>query len=257
MKYDTYRIKSIEKAIQMLNLFSVKQPELNLSELSQALKVHKSTAYRIAVTLAEGGLLRWNPQKGSYSLGLKILNLGSALIGSLELRTQARPYLKKLVGEINETVHLAVLDQGDVVYIDKLESSRGIRIFSDIGKRAPCHCTALGKALLADQPAETVRQILGKKGMKGYTAHTLISIPAFLEHLAEIRQNGYALDLEEHEPLIHCIAVPIKDFSRKTIAALSMTMIIKNYTDSTLSSFIPIMLETGAKISEEMGYSIK
>jgi len=257
MKYDTYRIKSIEKAIQMLNLFSVKQPELNLGELSQALKVHKSTAYRIAVTLVEGGLLRWNPQKGCYSLGLKILNLGSSLMNSLELRTTARPYIKKLVGEVNETVHLAVLDQGDVVYIDKLESSRSIRIFSDIGKRAPCHCTALGKALLADLPAETVRQILGKKGMKGYTSSTITNIPAFLEHLAEIRQNGYALDLEEHETLIHCIAVPIKDFSRKTIAALSVTMIIKNFSDSTINQFIPFILEAGAKISLEMGYSTK
>lgn len=254
MKYDIYRVKSIEKAIHMLNLFSAKQPEHNLSELSKALKVHKSTAYRIAVTLVEGGLLRWNSQKGTYSLGLKILDLGSTLMSSLELRSQARPYLEKLVSEINETVHLAVLDQGEVVYIDKLEASRGIRIFSDIGKRAPCHCTALGKTLLADLPSETVRLILGRKGMKCYTPNTITSIPLFLKHLDEVRQNGYALDLEEHEPLIYCIAVPIKDFSQKTIATLSVTLIIKNFSESSLNQFIPIMIEAGNNISSDMGY---
>ncbi|HSW36624.1 MAG TPA: IclR family transcriptional regulator, partial [Candidatus Limnocylindrales bacterium] len=212
----------------MLGLFSARQPNLNLSELSEGLGVHKSTAYRLAVTLAEGGLLRWNQQKGTYSLGLKILNLGSLLINSLELRSQARPYLEKLASEINETVHLAVLDRDEVVYIDKLEVSRGIRIFSDIGKRAPCHCTALGKALLADLPTETVRLILKKKGMKCYTPNTITSIIAFLDHLEEVRLNDYALDMEEHEPLIYCIAAPIRDFSRKTIATISVTMIMKS-----------------------------
>jgi len=238
----------------MLNLFSPKQSELSLGDLSKALKVHKSTAYRIAVTMVEGGLLRWNPRKATYSLGLTILNLSSSLINSLELRTQARPYLEKLVSEVNETVHLAVLDQDEVVYIDKLESSRGIRIFSDIGKRGPCHCTALGKALLIDLPPERVRLILEKRGMKCYTQSTITGIPAFLEHLNEVREKGYALDLGEHEPLIYCVAVSIKDFTQKTVAALSITLIVKHYTESVLSPIIPIMVETGAKISAEMGY---
>lgn len=254
MKYDAYRVKSVEKAIQILRLFSAKEPEINLGEISRALKVHKSTAYRTAVTLVEGGLLRWNPQKGTYSLGLKILNLSSTLMNSLELRTQARPYLEKLVSELNETVHLAVLDHDEVVYIDKLEASRGIRLFSDIGKRAPCHCTALGKVLLADHPAESLRLILSRKGMKCYTPNTITSIPTFMDHLEEVRQQGWALDLEEHEPLIYCIAVPVRDYSRTTIASLSMTMIIKDYCEDTLQGFIPVMKEAGARISAEMGY---
>jgi len=254
LKYDTYRVNSIKKAIQMLNLFSAKAPEISLGELSKELKVHKSTAYRIAVTLVEGGLLRWNPRKGSYSLGLKILNLSDSLMSSLELRTLARPYLKKLVCEINETVHLAILDQGEAVYLDKLEAGRSIRIFSAIGKRAPGHCTALGKVLLADLPPEKIRLALSNTNLKCYTPATITSIPALLDHLKEVREKGYALDLEEHEPLISCIAVPIKDFTRMTIAALSMTMIIKHSCNDSLKGYIPVMLEAGANISAEMGY---
>ncbi len=254
MKYEVYRVKSIEKAMQMLELFTANQPELSLGELSKALGVHKSTAYRIAVTLVEGGLLRWNPGKGTYALGLKILNLSSSLMNSLELRTQARPHLEKLVGEVNETVHLAVLDQDEAVYIDKLEAVRGIRIFSDVGKRAPCHCTALGKVLLAELPTEKVRSILERRGMKSYTPNTITSIEAFLEHLEQVRVRGYALDLEEHEPLVYCIAVPIKDYSRQIIASLSMTMIIKDFSENILERFIPVMLEAGANISRDMGY---
>ncbi|HOL17390.1 MAG TPA: IclR family transcriptional regulator [Bacillota bacterium] len=254
MNYSSYRVKSIEKALQMLKLFTVDRPEFTLSELAESMGVHKSTAYRIAITLAGGGFLRWNPRKGTYSLGLKILNLSSALMSSLELRVQARPYLEKLASKINETVHLGVLDQDEVVYIDKIEARRSIRIFSDIGKRAPCHCTALGKVLLADLPPETVRSILLKKGMKCYTANTLTSISEFLEHLETVRRNGYALDLEEHEPLVYCIAVPIRDFSRRTIATLSLTMIIKNYSEGCLAPYIPVLKEAGAKISAEMGF---
>jgi len=254
VKYDAYRIKSIEKAMHMLELFSANQPELSLGELSKALGVHKSTAYRIAVTLVESGLLRWNPGKATYGLGLKILNLSSSLMNSLELRTQARPYLEKLVSEVNETVHLAVLDQGEVVYIDKLEAVRGIRIFSDIGKRAPCHCTALGKVLLSELPREKVRAILERKGMKCYTPNTITSVEEFLDHLEQVRQNGYALDLEEHEPLVYCIAVPIRDYSHQIIATLSMTMIIRDFSENIFEQFIPVMLEAGANISRDMGY---
>ena len=255
MNYNSYRVKSIEKAMLMLKLFTPKCSELTLGELSEGLAVHKSTAYRIAVTLSEGGFLRRNSQKGTYSLGLKILNLSSTLINSLELRTQARPYLEKLVKEINETVHLGVLDQDEVVYIDKLDASRGIRIFSDIGKRAPCHCTALGKALLADLPPETVRRILEKKGMKCYTPNTIVNVSSFLEHMIKVKQDGYALDLEEHEPLVHCIAVPIRDYTQNTIATLSVTFIIKNFSEGILNNYISIIKEAGIKISSDMGYT--
>lgn len=254
MKYESYRVKSVKKAIHVLKLFSSKRDTLSLSDISKELNVHKSTAYRIAVTLVEGGLLRWNNSNGTYSLGLGILELSSTLLSSLELRTQARPHMIHLQQETGDTVHLGVLDQGEVIYLDKIEGEKGIRLYSKVGVRAPCHCTALGKALMADLPDSLVRQILKEKGMYAYTGETITSISDFLEHLSIIRANGYAIDVEEHEPLVHCIAVPIRDHTSSTVAAVSNTTIIKRFEEDLLNNYIDLIKETGRNISIEMGF---
>ena len=242
----------------MLRLFSAKSPELTLNEMSIALGIHKSSAHRIAVTLSEGGFLKWNSSKGNYSLGLRILELSGILTNNLEIRAQARPNLEQLHKKTNEMVHLAVLDEGNVVYIDKLESKEGIRLYSEIGKRAPCHCTGLGKALLSGLSNEEVRAILNNKGMKLFTSNTIVDIESFLKHLDIIRERGYALDIEEHEPMVHCVAVPIKDYTCKCIAAASVTVITRNiYVDEMLEKYKNLMLSTGEAISSELGYTGK
>lgn len=255
MHYDLYKIKSIEKAINMLKLFNSKSPELTLNELGKALNIHKSSAHRIAVTLANGGLLKWDPYKGTYSLGLMLLELSGVLSNNLEIRSQARPNLEKLHQDTGELVHLVVLDDGEIVYIDKVESKKGIRLYSEIGKRALCHCTALGKAILSGLPNESVRAILKEKGMKRFTQNTIVEIPELIKQLEEVRKNGYALDMEEHEPMIYCLAVPIKDYSGKCIAAVSITCIARNSAEVNLvDNYKDIMLKTGKQISCELGY---
>lgn len=254
MKHRSYRIKSVEKAIRLLMLFTVKSPSLTLNQLSEGLGVHRSTAYRIAMTLVEEGFLRWSAERGTYSLGLKILELSSVLINSLELRFHARPHLERLRHDTGETVHLAVLEQGEVVYIDKLDAARGIQLYSGVGKKTPCHCTALGKVLLAGLPESKVRSILEDKGMKSFTPNTLVSVRSFLAHLERVRRDDFALDLEEHEQLIYCVAVPIRDHSRKTIAALSITLIFKEFSEEMMDRYITAAREAGARISTEMGY---
>ncbi len=255
MNYDSYRIKSIQKALQTLKLFIGNRGEISLSNISEELGVHKSTAYRIAITLTEEGFLRWDPYKGTYSLGLKILELGTSLIYSLELRTQARAHLEKMNLDLEETINLGVLDGGSVVYIDKIEGNRTIKLYSEVGKRAPCHCTALGKALLAGLTDHEVRTIMKNKGLKRFTSNTIVSLPAFLKHLQEVRSKGYALDLEEHEPLVYCVAAPIKDHQGRHIAALSTTSIIKHFTSKMMERNIKVTREVASRISADMGYS--
>lgn len=254
MSYDTYRVKSIQKALNTLKLFNSNRLEIGLAELSEELGVHKSTAYRIAVTLCEEGFLRWNPYKGTYRLGLKILELGATLIHSLELITQARPYLEKMRSDLGDTIHLGVLDDGEVVYVDKIDGNRGIRLYSKVGFRVPCHCTALGKALLSGFTNEEVKTILRNKNLKRFTSNTIVSLPELLRNLEEVRKKGYALDLEEHESLVYCVSVPIKDYSGKNIAALSVTAIIKHFTEDILDRYIDVTREVASRISYEMGY---
>ncbi len=256
MSYEVYRIKSVEKALHTLKLFINNRTEITLNELSQELGVHKSTGYRIAVTLCEEGFLRWDSYKGTYSLGLKILELSATLVHSLELRTRARPYLEKLNQDLDEFIHLGVLDGGDVVYIDKIDRNRSIRLYSEIGKRVPCYCTALGKALLAGLSDHEVKNLIKGKSFKRYTSNTIVTLPDLLDHLKEVRKKGYALDLEEHEPLIYCVAAPIRDYTGKYIAALSVTSIIKQFTEEMLDRYIKLTLEVADRISADMGYTV-
>lgn len=254
MNYELYRVKSVQKAMQALKLFNNECTEISLSKLSKELGTHKSTAYRIAMTLCEEGFLRWNPTDGTYSLGLKILELSSTLLQSLELRTKARPYMEILNKVSGEFVHLGVRDKSEVVYVDKIEGNRGIRLYSEIGKRASCHCTALGKALLSGLSNQEVIGLFKNKELKPLTPNTIVSIPALLENLEEIRNKGYALDLEEHEPLVYCVAAPIKNYNGTHIASISITTIIKDFNESLLNKYIEATLDASAKVSAEMGY---
>ena len=253
MDKEPYRVQSLVKAMQVLNLFILAGSKLSLSQISTALGVHKSTAYRIAITLTEGGLLTWDNSSGTYSLGLKILELSNIVLESFELRTLTRPHLEHLLHETGETIHLAVLDHAEMVYIDKLEGNRGVRLFSQIGKRSPIHCTALGKALLIDKADRVVIKLLEKQGMKRYTSRTITSVHKFLEHLAVVRSKGYALDLEEHEPLVHCVAAPIYDHTCKVTAAISTTVVVKHFDEATFGAKISLIKETAAKISRDLG----
>ena len=256
MNYESYKVKSVEKALKMIRLFTHRTPELKLNEISSLMGIHKSSAHRIAVTLVAGGFLRWNAGRGTYSLGLKILELSGVLVSTLEIRSQVRPNLEKLHQSTGEMVHLGVLDEGEVVYIDKMESKKGVTLYSDIGKRAPCHCTGLGKALLSGLPNEKVSYILKEKGMKCFTSNTIVNFNEFIKHLDEIRENGYALDLEEHESMVYCVAVPIRDYTGACVAAISVTCIAKNYfANELLDKYKTLLLKTGAAISSELGFA--
>lgn len=255
MGYETYRIKSVQRSLRLLKLFNEKRQEISLKEFSEELKIHKSTAYRIAMTLCEEGFLYWNSAKGTYSLGFKIVELGAARIHGLELRAQARPHLEKMYNDLGEIIHLGVLTGGSVVYIDKVEGKRGLTLYSEVGFKAPVHCTALGKVLLAGLTNDEVTRRLKDKNLKRFTSRTIVTLPALLRHLEEVRENGYALDLEEHESMVYCVAAPIRDYSGKVIAALSVTTIIKYFADNMLDKYIKTARRTAANVSLSIGSS--
>lgn len=253
MSYESYQVKSVEKALRILKLFNSYE-EVSLTMMSEMLGVHKSTAYRLAMTLCNEGFLRWDNQKGVFRLGLKVLELSASLIHGIELRNIARPYLEKLQQELGEFIHLGILDDGNVVYIDKIEGKKSIRLYSEIGKRVPCHCTALGKVLLADLSDHEVKNMLKGKSFKRYTSNTIKNLHDYLDHLEEVREKGYAKDIEEHEPMVHCVAAPVRDYTGKCIAALSVTSIVKRFNQKMIDHYCKCIMEVAQNISEEMGY---
>jgi len=140
------------------------------------------------------------------------------------------------------------------VYIDKIEADTAVRLYSQVGRRSPVHCTALGKALLAHLPREKVCEILAVKGMRRYTPDTIVSVPAFLKELERVRERGFALDMGEHEPLVHCVGAPIRDYTGAVVAALSVTLVAAEVSEDSLMRYARLVMEAAGAVSRDMGY---
>lgn len=216
--------------------------------------LHKPTAHRLLQALSKHGLIKQDPDTRGYQAGLKLFELSSDVLSRMELRRQALPELTELCRRTNETVHLAVLDDGDVIYIDKEETQQTIRMFSAIGKRGPAHCTGVGKVLLAYLSPNELRQVIAKKGLKRYTSRTITSPALLNRELDMIRARGYGIDNAEHEDEIRCAACPIQDHTGRVIAAVSLTAPIMRMSRERIEEMAPLVREYAGRISTKMGY---
>lgn len=253
-EYEYYRVRVVERALDVLGAFSQHPGGLTLAEMARSVGIHKSTVHRLALTLEKAGFLRRCPASGTYTLGLKLLELGAVALNGVELRREARPYLERLHRDTGCTIHLGILDSGEVVYIDKFEGNNSIRLYSQVGRRAPAHCTGLGKALLAFQPASAVRQLAAQRGLKRYTSETITSVPELLTELERVKTRGFAVDMAEHEPLVHCVAAPIRDHFGTVIAAVSRTMIIPSLSEADARHHAEPVVAAATAISTNMGW---
>ncbi|PLT34500.1 IclR family transcriptional regulator [Bacillus sp. V5-8f] len=247
-------VKSVSRALDIITLVSLKKGGLGVTEIAKQIDINKSSVYRILSTLVQYGYIEQDSDTGRYKLGYKFLEISSKLLESIDLRAEALPYLQELETETNEVIHLVVYDQGEVVYIEKLEGNQTLRMHSKVGKRAPMHCTSVGKAILAHLPAGIVSDILERKGLPRHTESTITDKEAFLQELKHVKQKGYALDLEENEYGITCIAVPIFDHLGKVIAAASISGPTMRMTSERMDHLQDRMLHIGRQISTRLGY---
>jgi IclR family KDG regulon transcriptional repressor len=247
-------VKSVSRALDIINIVSSEKDGLGVTEIAKQMDINKSSVYRILSTLVQYGYMEQDEETSRYKLGYKFLELSSKLLESIDLRKEAKPYLQELEKETNEVIHLVVYDQGEVIYIEKLEGTETLRMHSKVGKRAPMHCTAVGKAILAHLPSNVVHDILERKGMPRHTDKTITDQDEFLKELAQVKQKGYALDLEENEYGIRCIAVPIFDHAGKVIAAVSISGPTIRMTDERIEQLQERMRQIGKQISARLGY---
>ncbi|MGM0923009.1 MAG: IclR family transcriptional regulator [Bacillota bacterium] len=247
-------VKSVSRALDIITLVSIKKGGLGVTEIANQIDINKSSVYRILSTLVQYGYVEQDVETGKYKLGYKFLEISSKLLESIDLRAEARMYLQELENETNEVIHLVVYDQGEVVYIEKLDGSETLRMHSKVGKRAPMHCTSVGKAILAHLPSNVVLDILERKGLPMHTDKTITNKDDFLLELNTVRQKGYALDLEENENGITCIAVPIFDHMGNAIAAVSISGPTIRMTNERLEQLQSRMQNIGRQISSRLGY---
>ena len=252
-----YPIKVLDKSLSVLELLLQQGSAMNMTEISERLEIYPSTIHRILDTLKHWGYVEQDSHTQKYQLGLKALELGMAKLHQMDLVREAAPYLKELVNQCNETVHLGVLEEGEVLYLAKEESSQTIRMISYVGKRAPLHCTSLGKVLLAYLSAEERKKILGEKVLPRLTEKTITDKRELEKELNKVKKQGFALDRGENEKDVRCIAAPIRNYQGEVIAAVSISGPAFRIDVNTQNNLKEALLETSKKISKRLGYNGK
>ncbi|NLI93424.1 MAG: IclR family transcriptional regulator [Peptococcaceae bacterium] len=247
-------VQTLERALDILEVLARSEESLGVTEIGNRIGLHKSTVHRILQTLCYRGYVEKEKDRERYRLGIKIIELGIRFFNDLEIRKVAANFLGPLAKSFDEVVHLVLLDDGEVVYIDKRESSQLVSLHSKVGRRAPMHCTAVGKAILSTLPEEEVRHILKTKGMPGFTHKTITDPDRLIEQLREIRRLGYALEAEENEVGILCLGTPIFDYSGRAIGAISVSGPINRMKEKGTERIGEEIKHAGLEMSAKLGY---
>ena len=222
-----------------------------MTQISEQVGIHKSTVHRLLATLEKKRFVQRDPATGTYSLGIRLLQMAYLTLEHNDLRRLATPFLRHLCEQHRENVDLAVLDDTDVVYLNMIESPQRVKLAAAVGQRLSAFATASGKAILAFMPDEAVRRIL-ERGMTQYTLNTLRSPEAFFENMRQIRQQGFALSEQEFEEGINAVAAPILDSSGQPIASVAIAGPAYRLTRERMIDIGPLVLATARDIAREI-----
>ena len=247
-------MKSLDKVFKIIELLR-EDMELGLKDLSDKLDMNKSTTYRMLSSLAKYNYVEKNYETKKYKLSIKFVEIGNQVIQNLDIINISKRYIDELNNITKETIHLAILSKDKVMYIDKRESLRPIRLYSQIGRITPWHCTGVGKVILAFQSKEFIKKAVESIDFYKYTNNTITNEEDFLKELSKIEKQGYATDREEHSKNVGCIAAPIHDHSGRVMASVSVTFIfdIENL-DKHLAEYKDLILKNSMLISQKLGY---
>lgn len=250
-----YHVSTVQKAINILNFFK-EHNKLSFTRLQKLSGYNKSTLYRILYTLEYNDYLK-KDKHGRYELGINIFVLGNRISRSDQLIKFSTPYLQEISSLLEFTVHLGILNNNNIVIINKVQPDQNIQMVSRIGSAVPPHCTGQGKTLLAFSSKKKVEQIIKKHGLKKYTGNTITDKCSFYKELEHIREKEYAVDDSEHEKNIRCISVPIFDAEGKIQAALSISGLITDFPAELeeLERMAFKLSKIRDKICEKMGYN--
>jgi IclR family acetate operon transcriptional repressor len=240
-------VRSLERAFELLDHLADAGGQLALTELAELSGLPMPTIYRLMRTLVNRGYVRQEPSK-RYTLGPRLIRLGETA-GRL-LGSWARPSLARLVDEVGETANMAVLEGDQVVYVEQVPSRHSMRMFTEVGRRVNPHCTGVGKALLAQIPEATAREIIGRTGLPAHTPHTITDPAVLMAELAKIRQRGYAVDDGEQELGVRCVAVPV--LGAPALSAISISGPQGRLPQEMINDVVPIMLRVADQLAERL-----
>jgi len=249
-----YIIQAVSHALDLLEQFHDDVDELGVTELSKRLKLHKNNVFRLLATLESRGYIEQNRATENYRLGLKSLELGQTFIKQMGLLRQAKPILENMVAESNETSYVVIFKEGHSVYLDVVETDLTVRVVSRVGSRLPAYCTAAGKAQLAFMSDEELEEVLPSQ-LSQHTSTTLADRDKLKAQLAEIAKQGYAIDDEELDLGVRCVAAPIRDYTRRIIGALSLSGPAMRFSMERIEKeLIPLVMNSAEELSTRLGF---
>ena len=246
-KARTGSVQSIERAFGLLETMADAGGMMGLSHLAQASGLPLPTIHRLVRTLVDLGYLRQEPSR-QYVLGPKLIRLGES--SSRMLSVFARPHLARLVDELGESANMAMLDGDQIVYLAQVPSRHSMRMFTEVGRRVLPHCTAVGKAILAQLPESEVRDLLNRTGMPRHTDNTLTTPDAFTAQLRKAEETGYATDEGEQEVGVRCVAVAVPD--APTPLAISISGPAGRMTEPLVDQAIPLLTQAAKALSDDL-----
>ena len=249
----SYQVQSVERAFAILSCFSLRRPELSLGQISELTALPKPTAFRLLSVLERVRFVERTPDGQRYQVGIRAFELGSVFLAHRSLESIARPVMERLTARHGLTCNLALLDEGQVVYVATTPPAGPMRYTPIIGYRHYVHCSALGKALVAALPEEEVRSILAQHGMPALSSHTITDPEAFLAHLARVRRQGYAMDEQEGALGFCCLAVPIHDHLGRVGAAMSLSGASPQFSRQAIPLLAQSLREGALEISRQLG----
>lgn len=251
---ERYRIHVIDRAAQILDCFGFDHQELSVSEIGAKTGLHRSTAHRILMALEYNDLIKQNPSTGKYHLGIKLFKLGHQAVSQLNLREICRPFLSRLMNDTKETIHLAVLDDDQVLYLDKVEGPHALRMPSRVGRYIPTYCTSLGKAMLSCLDDQEVKSILRRQTLKPHTENTVKNVNQLLADLGSVRKRGYAVDNEEIEIGLRCVGAPLRDYTGGMVGAISVAAPSARLSEKNTPVIGRMVIAIAAGISQKLGF---
>ncbi|MBK8465675.1 MAG: IclR family transcriptional regulator [Chloracidobacterium sp.] len=247
---------AVERALSIMEMVAVGKNGLSNSDLSRRLNIPKSSASYILRVLERREYLRRDTE-GKYRLGLKVMDLTGGAIPGLDVREAAKPFLTEFLQKCRlPEAHVAVLDNGRAVYVEKVEGEKSfIKLDIWVGHRLPVHTTAIGKILVSFMPETEIIAILNLHGMEQKTQRSITEPEKFLREAARVRKYGFAVDDEENAEGVRCIAAPIYDARGSVVAALGTSSIIQHIDEPNLPKIVALLTDAAAKVSREIGYT--
>jgi DNA-binding IclR family transcriptional regulator len=249
-----YTVKSLVKALSILEVLADEEPPYTLTQLSRRLHLHVSTMHRLLVNLVRHGFVEEDPVARGYQLSYRVLRMGLRVLDRLDFRRVAQPLLRELNQRTKETVHLAILQETRAISIEKFDSPQPVGLDARLGGIMPLHCTGVGKTWLAYQGEDLLNKITQSPGFPRMTARTITGLPQLRRELEKIREQGYTVDQEEAVEGLSCVAGPVFNHNGQIVAAFSVAGPATRLTADRIPELAQLVRETSQKISYRLGY---